>query len=151
MAKTKAKRKKTNAHLIEEIGNELNERQKLFALLYTTDKNCFGNATSSYKSAYNLTDAQYKAANANAHRLIVNESIQRFIKKFLADRFNEESVDAEMNKVIHQDKDLHAKNSAISEFNKLKARIQTKVDLTSGGKSFAQIVGMKIIRDDTAK
>ena len=151
MAKGNTKKKKTIAHLAEEVGGSLNERQKLFAILYTTDKNCFGNATSAYKKAYNLTDAQYKSANVNSHRLIVNDSVQAFIKKFLEERFNEECVDKELAKVINQDKDLHAKNSAIQEFNKLQARILTKVDVTSNGKTIHQIVGMKIIKDDDKK
>lgn len=151
MAKTKLKKKKTLAHIVEEIGKNLNERQKLFAVLYTTDKNCFGNATASYKKAYNLTDKQFNHAGVNAHHLLRNPKIKDFIGKFLDEAFNEVSVDKELTKVIQQEKDLHAKMSGIQEFNKLKARIQTKVDLTSGGKPFAQIVGMKIIKDDTAK
>ncbi|MES2060250.1 MAG: terminase small subunit [Patescibacteria group bacterium] len=121
--KIETSKKKSKKHQIEDITDILSERQALFAILYTTDKTCFGNATLAYKRAYNLKDSQYNAAGVSAYHLLRNPKMQAFIKKFLQDRFNSASIDNEISKVATQDRDLHAKMRAIEEFNKLKQRI----------------------------
>lgn len=52
----------------------LSEQRKLFCLYYTQNHN----ATKSYMMAY---DADYKSANANASRLMVNDSVRAEIKR----------------------------------------------------------------------
>lgn len=139
----KSSRKKKIIHTIEEFGSDLTERQRLFAILYTTDKICFGNATLAYKRAYNLNDKQFNTAGVSAHRLIRNDKVQAFISKFLQESFNNAAADNELAKVINQDKDLHAKNAAIKEFNALKQRITEKIDITSKGQT---IVGINYVK-----
>lgn len=118
------KKARKEAEKIEEITSSLNERQKLFAQLYTTDKFCFGNASKSYAEAYNFTPTQAKKmARQMGYKLLTNTYIQKYIKEFLHKRFDDNHVDRETTKIITQDKDLKAKVSAISEYNKVKNRI----------------------------
>lgn len=118
-----SKKRKVQKKLIDKIGEELNEKQKLFAILYTTDRECFGNASKAYRTAYNLTPKQYKAGKVSAHHSLTNPNLKAFIKEYLKEGFVDEAVDQEIAKVIKQDKDLIAKNTAIKEYNKLKQRI----------------------------
>jgi hypothetical protein len=48
--------------------------------------------------------------------------------------FSEVAVDKQLSFLIHQQADFKSKLGAIQEFNKLKARIQSKLDVTTGGK-----------------
>jgi tRNA(Met) C34 N-acetyltransferase TmcA len=105
------------------ISESLNERQKLFCLLFTSDKECFGNASKSYRTAYNLSPAQYKAGEVSAHHLLRNPKLQDYINELLDQTFKDKSVDRETAKIIKQDKDLVSKGMMIKEYNKLKKRV----------------------------
>lgn len=126
MAKKKSKFSRSKAtQLVEEVGKELNEQQKLFAILYTTDKNCFGNASAAYAEAYNLNPTQRKkTARQLGYQLLSNIYIKDFIKTFLSASFTDLAVDNELSKIIHQNKQLQPKIQAIAEYNKLKSRIK---------------------------
>lgn len=127
MGKQKGKREQALA-LIEEVGEELSERQKLFAILYTTDKSCFGNAAASYAEAYGLTPAQRKNMARNCgYRLLTNAHIKTFIDGFLKLGFTDDAVDNELAKIIYQNKQLQPKIQAISEYNKLRSRIKDEL------------------------
>lgn len=115
--------KKLDAVIQEVISSDLTERQKLFVILYTTDAQCFGNASRSYVVAYDLkTDRQKKLARANAWYLLTNPIIIEFRNSLLKATY--ESVDRALHETIFQRKDLHARMSGIKEFNKLKNRVK---------------------------
>lgn len=128
MGKQKGKTKKSKAiELIEAVGEELSERQKLFCILYTTDKSCFGNAAASYAEAYGLTEAQRKKmARQCGYKLLTNTYVKAFTDKFLSLGFTDAAVDNELAKIIHQNKQLQPKIQAISEYNKLRGRIKSE-------------------------
>ena len=110
---------------LEAISADLNERQKLFCKLYTTDKFCFGNATKSYIEAYGLTTAtQKKNAGRMGYRLLINVHVKNYINALLDAGFRDEEVDRELSKVMIQDKDLRSKVTAITEYNKVKNRVK---------------------------
>ena len=127
------KAKKNRTKNLKELSDELTEKRKLFCDLYITDRECFGNAAKSYRTAYDLTPKQYKAAKANAHRLLRDPKVIAYIDEIRDAAFNERFADRELTTLMKQNRDLPAKATAIKEFNKLKQRITEKTDLTSGG------------------
>ncbi len=133
MKKKKTKKRNRLKHIADAVSESLNEKQKLFCELYIVDKDCFGNASKAYRTAYSLTPTQYKSAEVSAHRLLRNDKLKKYINHLLDSQFNDKAVDRQLSKVIEQDKDLPAKVTAIKEFNKLKQRIIEKTDLTTGG------------------
>jgi len=70
--------KKENNKLIdeieEEVGQELNERQKAFVRGYTWD----WNAAKAYKKAYDIEDETVAAVNAS--RLLKNANVQKYVR-----------------------------------------------------------------------
>lgn len=132
MGKQKGKSRRQRAiELIEEVSIELTERQKLFCILYTTDKACFGNAAASYAEAYGLNDSQRKKMGRQCgYKLLTNTYVKDFTDKFLKLGFTDDAVDNELAKIIHQNKQLQPKIQAISEYNKLRSRIKDDVPLT---------------------
>ena len=59
--------------------------------------------------------------------------MERIDEIFEAHGLNDQFVDKQLEKLIVQDADFNAKMKAIAEYNKLKARITEKRDITSGG------------------
>lgn len=117
--------KKTQSIIEELVSSSLTDRQKLFCLLVTTDKQCFGNKSKSYEEAYELrTDKQKRNARFLGSRLYANDNIQRYIKKLLKSRFENDSIDLELSKVIVQDRDLISKRAAIADYNKMMNRLK---------------------------
>ena len=112
------------------VQDELNPKQELFCQLYVNNIGTFGNATSSYATAYDLDidgvgDEQkqaYKVANASGSRLLVNVKVKERIIVLLNDLLKDNVVDAELAKVIMQDRKLESKISAIKEYNRMKER-----------------------------
>lgn len=133
------KAKKSKAKNLDELADELNEPQKLFCDLYITDRECFGNAAKSYRTAYNMTPKQYKTTKANAHRLLRKPHVIAYIDKLRDDVFNEKFADRELTTLMKQNRDLPSKAAAIKEFNKLKQRITEKTDITSAGEPIKAI------------
>lgn len=129
--------KKKSRHIADLISEKLNEKQKLFCELYTLDKNCFGNASKAYRTAYNLTPSQYKAGEVSAHHLLRNPKLEKYISHLLSSQYNDKKIDNELSKTIFQNKDLQTKINGIKEYNKLKSRIVEKTDLTSKGDRIA--------------
>ncbi len=129
-----SRKKKSSSY--EEISKHLNEKQKLFCYLFTTDKDCFGNATKSYIAAYHVA---YGVAKTAGNRLLTNVHIQAYINKLLDDSFCEKEADRELSLVMRQKKDLPSKVAALKEFNKLRQRITDKTDITSDGEPIKTI------------
>lgn len=67
---------------------ELNDKQKLFCILYTR---CF-NATKAYQKAYG---ADYRTAASNAYRMMENDGIKREISRLKQNRLNREMLSEE--------------------------------------------------------
>lgn len=131
MAKTKtpnkrgSRRTSTEKAIAEVISSDLNERHKLFCLLYTTDAQCFGNATRSYIHAYDLrTDKQKKSARQMGYFLLTNVYIKGYIDNLFKAVFTNKGADTALSELINQRKDLNARLGAIREFNKLKNRVK---------------------------
>lgn len=124
---------------ILEAPNELNDKQRLFAWLYVSDRDCFANATRSYMAAYEMENSQYDTARTNGTRLLANARIAGYINDLLDKQFEDKEVDRALALAISQNKDMRSKVAAIGEYNKLKARITDKVDLTSKGEPITGI------------
>lgn len=131
MAKKKAPNKRasrktsTQKAIAEVISSELTERQKLFCLLYTTDAQCFGNASRSYIAAYDLQKpAEKKWARMKGHRLTTNEYIKKHIQKLFDAVFTDKGADNALAEIISQRKDLNARLGGLREYNKLKNRVK---------------------------
>lgn len=67
---------------------ELNDKQRLFCVLYTR---CF-NATKAYQKAYG---ADYKTAASNAYRMMENDGIKKEINRLKQNRLNREMLSEE--------------------------------------------------------
>jgi len=127
--------------------SDLNPRQELFCQLYVYDKECFGNATKSYAQAYDI-DETNPVARSSASIELSKPYIKQRVRDLLDEFINDTVVDLELASVIKQNKELSSKVAAIREYNKLKQRVIEKTDITSGGKTIEQIMGMHIIQDE---
>lgn len=90
----------------------------------------------------------YHTCGVSAHHTLKNPKIDKRIIVLLNELMEDSQVDAEIAKVIKQNRDLGAKMRAIGEYNKLKQRIVDKVDHTTKGE---KIAGFSFVRiEDTA-
>lgn len=140
MKKSKSKSKKVVKSTVKPItksGHKLTPQQELFCQLYAGDREFFGNGVQSYIEAYGVDTSKpgwYTTARAGAHENLTKPHIlERIDEIFEAHGLNDQFVDKQLEKLIVQDADFNAKMKAIAEYNKLKARITEKRDITSGG------------------
>ena len=128
----------------EEIKESLNLRQEKFCQLYATSKEFFGNGVESYLEVYDVDRNKpnwYSIACASASRLLSNEKIVNRINAILEQTgFNDAFVDKELSFLITQHADFQTKLGAIKEYNKLKQRIQDKLDLTTKGEKIVNLI-----------
>lgn len=119
---------------------KLTPKQKLFCKYYVSEE-FFANGVNAYAKAYDIDLSEkgaYKVAASNAYRLLINADILIHINSMLDESgLNDAFVDKQLLFLINQNADLHAKRGAIAEYNKLKARITDKLDITSKGKQLA--------------
>lgn len=109
---------------------KLTDKQELFCKLFATDKLLFGNGTRAYLEAY--PDSSPEAARRSASDLLTNPDILKRIDELMdLDGFNDVAVDRQLAVVIAQNADFSSKVAAIREYNKLKARVTEKLDLSS--------------------
>ena len=113
---------------------KLNLKQETFCKLYTQSTEFFGNGVQSYIKAYDPDISKsnwYNSARTCAQRLLTNVDILKYIDKLLeASGLNDQFVDKQIKFLITQNADFTAKLGAIREYNKLKARIKDKIELT---------------------
>lgn len=147
--KTTTKKKKTVkkiAQITTKSGHKLTPQQELFCQLYAGEREFFGNGVQSYIEAYNVDQSKpnwYKTARACASELLTKPNIlERIDEIFEAHGLNDQFVDKQLEKLIVQDADFSAKMKAIQEYNKLKARITEKKDITSGGEKIDMPVAL---------
>lgn len=140
MKKSKRKSKKVVKSTVKpttKSGHKLTPQQELFCQLYAGDREFFGNGVQSYIEAYGVDTSKpgwYTTARAGAHENLTKPHIlERIDEIFEAHGLNDQFVDKQLEKLIIQDADFNAKMKAIAEYNKLKARITEKRDITSGG------------------
>ena len=118
----------------------LNLKQEEFCKLFTNaesvDRDFFGNGTQCYLEIYGYKDDQsgrrisYETARANSSRLLTNANIIKRINELLEkEGFNEENTDRQHLFLINQFADLKTKLGAIKEFNTLKKRVDTKIEI----------------------
>ncbi len=140
----------------------LNYKQERFCRLYTQNWELFHNGTLCYAAAYgidldkldrtpqtnadgviiprsSIRDRKYDECSVQASKALRQPKIQNFLVECLNEVMKDDRVDAELAKVIIQDIKLDAKIKAISEYNKLKARVGERIDLTTKGESLNKI------------
>lgn len=116
----------------ESAKDKLNEKQIRFCITYVS-KDFFANGTESYADAYGIdlsAPGQYRVACSEASRLLTNVDILEYINELLdLSGLNDQFVDKQLTFVITQNADMGSKVAAIREYNKLKKRIDTKLNL----------------------
>ncbi|HEV7423909.1 MAG TPA: terminase small subunit [Candidatus Paceibacterota bacterium] len=112
--------------------DSLNQKQELFCRYYTENSDSFGNATLSYKLAYQKDSKPDKSddyCGMAGSRLIGNDRIKARIETLLQEQFDTDSVsDSRLMQIIVGGKDSDAIN-AIKHRNDLKQRITKRVEL----------------------
>lgn len=130
---------------------KLNPKQELFCKLYSSDQEFFGNGVKTYIEVYKPNQSKrnwYKTACAVASEMLSNPNVFNRINELLeSGGLNDAHVDKQLLMLINQHSDFNAKVSAIREYNKLKARILEKIDLSSKGKQIGSITYVKPKRD----
>lgn len=110
--------------------------QEMFCQYFTSPTEFYGNGVQAYASAYSMDVAdprQYNSAKSASARLLTNVNVCARINSLLdTGGFNDQNVDKQLLLLISQSADFNSKLGAIREYNKLKARITEKLDLTSG-------------------
>lgn len=116
----------------EGVKDKLTEKNIQFCLIYVS-KDFFANGTESYAEAYSIdlsAPGQYRVACSEASRLLTNVDILAYINELLdLNGLNDSFVDKQLTFVITQNADMGSKVAAIREYNKLKKRIDTKLNL----------------------
>lgn len=158
MVKNKPKNKKKVSKKKPELEDKLTPQRMRFCQLYTQNSDLFGNATMCYAEAFGYdleslsTEAVYSEPDENGIREKLEDSpytkaynvcsvmgarllrmvkIDEYTKVLLNEMMTNENADAELAWVMKQRKDLGPKIQALREFNKLKNRIITQVEVTS--------------------
>ena len=156
MKKSKSKKVvKSTVKPTTKSGHKLTPQQELFCQLYAGDREFFGNGVQSYIEAYGVDTSKpgwYTTARAGAHENLTKPHIlERIDEIFEAHGLNDQFVDKQLEKLIVQDADYSAKMKAIAEYNKLKARITEKRDITSGGEKIDMPVALVEFVDGDSK
>lgn len=110
-----------------------NPKWEIFCHLYASDRDFFGHGTECYAQAYDvdLSDkGAYFSCKASAGRLLTTVSVMERVNEILDITINETVIDKELGWTAMQKDDLGAKVSAIKEWNKLKGRITTRLQLS---------------------
>jgi len=152
---TKKKTVKKNARITTKSGHKLTPQQEMFCQFYAGDREFFGNGVQSYIEAYQPDQSKpnwYRTARSRASELLTKPNIlERIDEIFEAHGLNDQFVDKQLEKLIVQDADFSTKMKAIAEYNKLKARITEKKDITSGGKKLDMPVALVEFVDGDTK
>lgn len=136
VAKKKVSKKKKTVIKIEELKEKgLTLQQELFCQFYASDREFFGNGVQSYIEAYDVD-----LSEKNAYIIAKNAAYENLTKPYLLKRINEllelrglndTFVDKQLELVITQNADFHAKVAAMREYNKLKKRTVERLELTT--------------------
>jgi phage terminase small subunit len=121
---------------------ELLPKQELFCQYYATNEEFFGNGVTSYIKAYAGAKGQrisYNTAKSNAYRLLTNADILGRINELLDLTLNDQHVDKQLSLVVTQNADYRAKVAAIKEYNQLKKRVTSKIEIGGSLKHEVQL------------
>lgn len=108
----------------------LKPKEELFCQYYAKSGVAFGNARLAYAIAFNkpfTTVNQKNVCDTLSQRLFRKVLVYKRVEALLNEKIDDEIVDKELAKVIQQGDNLHAKVSAITEYNKVRGRITTKI------------------------
>lgn len=109
--------------------DKLKPKEELFCQYYAKSGQAFGNARKAYSLAFEkglATENQKSICDTLAGRLLSKVLVYKRCEELLNEKIDDEIVDKELSKVIQQGENLHAKVSAISEYNKVRGRIIQK-------------------------
>ena len=95
----------------DKINSKLNDRQKRFCIEYLKDLN----VTRAYQTAY---ECEYEVANANGSRMLVNDSIKKYINDLL-DEYKE-NIGVEVAEIVSELKKM-ALGEDVRNSDKIKA------------------------------
>lgn len=119
--------------------SNLSDNRELFCKMYVSEE-FFGNGVQAYAKAYNknLDDKKdYKAAKNGASRLLSNMDVCTRISELLDEAgLNDNFVDKQLLFVVTQNADFSSKMKAISEYNKLRSRINTTLNVNHSYEDF---------------
>lgn len=105
-------------------------KEELFCQYYAKSGQAFGNQTRAYGLAYgkDFTDKrQATICSSLGNRLLGKVKILERCEVLMNERMSADDLDNELEWVARQRDNLHAKVSAISEANKVRGRITTKI------------------------
>lgn len=112
--------------------HKINPQQKQFCDYYLS-KDFLGNGVMAYAEAYNkdLTDIkQYNVSKVEASKFLTKPNILSYLETKLEEiGFNDVHIDKQLLFIIRQNADFGSKLGAIREYNKLKSRIQDKMQV----------------------
>lgn len=133
VAKKKVSKKKKTVVKIEELKEKgLTLQQEKFCQLYSSDREFFGNGVQSYIEAYDVDLSKknaYNVAKNGAYENLTKPDILKRINELLELRgLNDSFVDKQLELVITQNAEFHAKVAAIKEYNKLKKRTVEQIE-----------------------
>lgn len=130
-------------------GHKLTPQQEMFCQLYASDREFFGNGVQSYIEAYDVDTSKpgwYRTAKASASENLTKPYLlERIEEIFEAHGLNDTFVDKQLEKLILQDADFKSKLGAIKEYNKMRGRVNEKIDITSGGDKIAPIALVEFV------
>ena len=89
--------------------------------------NTIGNATRSYLDTY--IGCTLKTAEWLWCKALQRPNVSARLRELYHLKYNDKDIDIETSKIIYQDTDLTNKIQAIKEYNKIKWRVATKVEL----------------------
>ena len=110
-------------------GDKLLPKEELFCQYYANGGETFGNGRKSYALAFGKeidTDKRKNVVDQLAWRALSKVKIIDRCNELLDKRISDEVIDRELAFVAGQRENLHAKVSAISEYNKVRGRITQK-------------------------
>lgn len=136
VAKKKVSKKKKTVVKVEELKEKgLTLQQEKFCQLYASDREFFGNGVQSYIEAFDVDLSEkgaYNVAKALAHKALTKVYILDRINELLELRgLNDAFVDKQLELVITQNADFHAKVAAMREYNKLKKRTVERLEVVN--------------------
>lgn len=119
----------------EDTTTKLNPKQEEFCKLYVDwDKDLYGNWVQCYIEVYKPDQTKknwYKTACAASSRMLSNVKVCERISNLLEEWWlNDQFVDKQLLFLIQQYSDFWSKMRAIWEYNKMKNRINNKLELT---------------------
>lgn len=135
----------------EFIWETLTLRQEQFCRLYALEGRFFGNWAACYEEVYDIDKSKanwYKTVCAAASRLLSNVKVFNRINELLDENgLNDVFVDKQLLYLLSQHDDKSSKLWAIKEYNKVKWRIQQKIE-HSGSFSLLDLANRAEMEED---